>query len=198
MDELKKSPSRRIALATAGFGIALGALVAVSGCSTSAPGDASGLPSASATRSPNPSPTPSPDPTAVAEALAAEDAKSLPMPEEDIQDWAARTVPTIGAENYVTSSSGWLSEHSSPRLNNTYTNAPAGRYTVSIACLGGGPLGVSLQQLDQTEVGALLHPCDGSAQTVDIETASEGISTVLTNPLTAEPAVYAVALQTIP
>ncbi|WP_382306587.1 hypothetical protein [Herbiconiux sp. UC225_62] len=194
MDELKKSPSRRIATAAVGFGGALAALVALSGCTTTAPSDADDRPTLSETRSPEPSP----DPTAVAEALAAEDAKSLPMPQDDIQDWAARTVPNSDSESYFAGFSGWLSEHSSPRLNNTVTTAPAGRYTVSIACLGGGPLGVSVQQLDQSEVGATLRPCDGTVQTIDIETASEGISTVLTNPLTSDPAVFAVTFETAP
>ena len=181
-----------------GIALAVAVLAIVSGCTAELGDGGSAAPPTSATSSPTRGAVPTPDPTATAEALAAEDAARLPMAPDDIKDWAVSTVPTTGSEGYLTGYSGWLSEHSSPRTTSTFGPAPAGRYTVSVACVNGGPLAASVQQLDEAEVGALQHPCDGSVQSVGVETGTDGIVTVLENPVTSEPAVYAVSIARLP
>ena len=187
---------RKAVLTTLCAGAAVITLTGLGACTAQGAGDdgAGSTAAASSPASP-PAAEPTPDPTATARALAAEDATRLPMPQDDIAEWAARTVPPVGSDGYLTGYSGWLSEHSTPRTTSTFQPAPAGSYTLTIACLGGGPLAVSVQELDEQEVGALEHPCDGTVQTLEVVTASPGIRTVLANPVTADPAVYAVAVQ---
>lgn len=134
--------------------------------------------------------TPSPDPTAAAMAAAAADEKLLPLPVDDIKEWAKTAVPGVETEGHQSSYSGWLSEHSSPRLVNTDKTIDAGTYQVQLACRGEGTITVSVHPLD-TEPGEDAVVCQNSTIAFDASTPTPGLVSEFT--LDGAPTIYAMS-----
>lgn len=142
---------------------------------------------------PAPSPssaTPTPDPTAAAIAAAAADEKLLPMPVEDIRDWAEAAVPGTDTEGHQSTYSGWLSQNSSRHQTNTDHTIDAGTYQVQIACRGDGTLTVSVHPID-AEPEAEPVVCQNSTIAFDAATATPGLVSELS--VDGAPTIYALS-----
>jgi hypothetical protein len=171
--------SLRFASAVA-LSVASAAVVSLAGCT------ATGVPEASAT-----SETPVATPTTTASPTAAADgSERLPLPVDDIDDWARETLPTAGDAGYVSGFSGWLSQETSPNRSVTAQSLPAGTYTVRMACAGRSVLTVTALGVDDAELASERVDCSaGGSRDFTVTTTSEGVSTALG--LESEPIVYA-------
>lgn len=137
-------------------------------------------------------PTPSVDPTAAAMAAAAADEKLLPLPVDEIGEWAKTAVPGVETEGHQSSYSGWLSEHSSPRLINTDRTIDAGTYQVQLACRGEGTITVSVHPLDtEPDTGDEPIVCQNSTIAFDASTPAPGLVSEFT--LDGAPTIYALS-----
>jgi hypothetical protein len=117
----------------------------------------------------------------------------LPMPLAEIPGWAALTVATTGDAGYVSGSSGWLSQRTSPHLTSTDTSLPPGDYDVTVACHGESSLDVALLSVDDTALAATTVECDETPVALAISSAGTGLRTDLV--LAGSPVVYAISVQ---
>lgn len=166
------------------------AALAVSGCTASGDGTA---PSAGPTEIADPTATP--DPTAAAEAAAAADEALLPIPADDITDWAKKAVPGNEVEGYLGTFSGWISERSSPSQHSTFTSADPGQYVVTIACRGEGTLTISIRSVDDQPIGDGVA-CTNSTIAFERQSTGDGVGFRLTG--VGAPSIYAISFQRVP
>lgn len=173
--------SRRVA--TVGLVIAAG--LAVSGCTAEAP-DAG--PSASASPTPERSAAPTPGPEVAAEE------RMLPMPPEDIAEWAETAVPSSDAAGYATAWSGWMSAHTSAHHTSEFRSLAPGTYQGQIACRGDGTISLSAGDL---EVAPTMEPvvCTNATIAFDVTTTATGMQVDLG--LDGDPTIYAVSFVTV-
>lgn len=160
--------------------------VALAGCS--------GEPSASGEGSPSPSAsTSSSEPTATPD--AEEDEALLPVPVEDIADWAKTAVAGPDADGYVFGFSGWMSENSSANDVTTYTSLEPGSYQAQLACRGDGTITLATSELDEEPISEPIV-CANETIAFDVTTARTGVRFELA--LEGAPTVNAVSLVQAP
>ncbi|MGJ0389932.1 hypothetical protein [Microbacterium sp. CGR1] len=164
------------------IGLILAAGVALAGCT--------GEPVASPTGSPSPS-TPAPTPTQNA---ADADEALLPMPVDEIRDWAETAVPNTGDNGPSPILSGWLSENTSAHHVTDLTTQAAGAYQAQLACRGDGILTLTAGELD-AEPSAEPIVCANETIAFDITTAATGMQIVMD--LDGDPTIYALSLKQI-
>lgn len=142
-------------------------------------------PRPSATVSPSPSPTPTPD--------AAGDEALLPMPVEDIRDWATTAVPasTGGTGTGTGVLSGWLSQNTSAHHLTTFSSLAPGTYQGQIACRGAGTITLGAGEVDSDPSSGPIVCADGTTA-FDVTIEQTGMSVVLD--LEGDPTVYALSL----
>ncbi|KQR65016.1 hypothetical protein [Frigoribacterium sp. Leaf172] len=179
-----RSRSRVLAVLVIGVVVA----GAASGC-TGVPGDADG-------HSPGAGPSVAASPTAESETPsggAEADSDALPLPRDEIPDWAATALPPQGAAPRVIAQSGGLGPGTSTRLTVSAPEAPAGRYAVDVACLGAGTVTVHLTEPeDAASPDAPDATC--SDETISFEYDSSPDAPRLSLGLVGDPTVYAVAV----
>ena len=186
-------PSRRsqltvLSLRAAATGVAVVVAGLLAACTTSDI-DAGASSSPTSTASASPSAGGSEVPTDAAE----EDLGELPLPREDISDWAAGALPAPGAAERLVNQSGWLSDGTSSQLTVSAPEEPAGRYAVDVACLGSGTITVRLQEPeDPAAPGSPDATC--SDETISFEYDSSPDAPRVSLGLSGAPTVYAVAI----
>jgi len=159
------------------------ALVGISlgGC-TAQPTEAE-TPRPSATVGTSPSPTPTAD--------ASSDEELLPMPVEDIRDWADTAVPASTSDTGTGVLSGWLSQNTSAHHLTTFASLPSGTYQGQIACRGSGTITLAAGGIDRDpSVGPVA--CANTATGFEVSIDQTGMSVVLD--LEGDPTVYALSL----
>jgi len=142
------------------------------------------------TNAPSAPTAPTPDPTAAAIAAAAADEKLLPLPVDEIADWAETAVPGASTEGHHSSYSGWMSEHSSRHLTNTDNTIDAGTYQAQLACRGDGVITVSVHPVDAAPAGEPVV-CQNSTIAFDASTSTPGLVSEFT--LDGAPTIYALS-----
>lgn len=158
---------------------------AASGCTA---GTSEAGSSASPSASASPTPTEASEPTPGPEAAAEE--RQLPMPLEDIADWAASAVPGPDAAGYTAGWSGWMSEHTSAHHSSDLRSIAAGTYQGQIACRGEGTITLSAGDLDGSAASAPVT-CANSTIAFDVTTSATGLQVVLD--LEGAPTIYSVS-----
>ena len=124
---------------------------------------------------------------------AEEDLDELPLPREDISDWAASALPAPGAAGRLVNQSGWLSDGTSSQLMVSAPEEPPGRYAVDVACLGSGTITVRLQEReDPAAPGSPDATC--TDETISFEYDSSPDAPRVSLGLSGAPTVYAVAI----
>lgn len=152
---------------------------------------------------PSTPPTAQPTPTASSATPASDadaDAALLPIPVDEISDWAATAVPagqsgTGGAGTL----SGWMSQHTSANQRNTFASVDPGTFQGQIACRGEGTITVLAGDVEGEGEGDLegdsaTEPvtCRNSTIAFDVTTTRQGVRIDLG--LEGDPAMYAVSL----
>ncbi len=170
---------------TAEIVLTLLAGVALAGCTAGPSDSASGSPSPSVT---TPAPTPTPDAAKADEAL-------LPLPVDEISDWADTAVPGKDADGYSAGLSGWLSANTSAHQKSTLASQPAGVYQAQIACRGDGVLTVTAGDVDGDESAPAIV-CENETVAFDIATSATGMQFVMD--LDGAPTIYALSLIALP
>ncbi|MDR6167224.1 hypothetical protein QE367_001428 [Microbacterium paludicola] len=132
--------------------------------------------------------TPSPTPTSDART----DEQQLPLPVDEIADWAKTAVPRSSDTAVMGTLSGWLSEHTSPRQTSQFSSLPAGTYQAQVACRGGGTITVTAGPIDSASSGDPVT-CDNSTIAFDVTIEQPGVS--VTMDLVGDPTVYALSLE---
>lgn len=165
-------------------GLTIGALLtigaALAGC-TGAPTDAeTSAPPASA---PTSTATPTPD--------AESDEALLPMPVDEIADWAETAVPASDTGPGAGTFSGWMSEHTSAHHVTDFSSVESGSFQGQIACRGEGAITLGAGDLD-AEPSSDAITCENATIAFDVTTTDTGMSIVLD--LEGAPTVYAVSL----
>lgn len=167
-------------------GLILVAGVALAGCT--------GEPSGSDGVSPSPSASASsPTPTATPDAEA--DEALLPVPVEDIADWAKTAVAGPDTEGYVFGFSGWMSENSSAHDVTTFTSLAPGSYQAQLACRGGGTITLVTSELDEEDPSEPVV-CTNETIAFDVANTRTGVRFELA--LEGAPTVNAVSLVEAP
>lgn len=156
--------------------------VALAGCT--------GEPSGSSAGSPSPSSS-IPEPTATPDRAGADEAL-LPMPVDEIADWAKTAVPNSTADAYSAGLSGWLSENTSAHHKSTLQSQEPGAYLAQLACRGDGTITLSAGQIDE-EPSAEPVVCENETIAFDVTTTAIGMQILLD--LEGPPSVYALSLQ---
>jgi hypothetical protein len=168
------------------------ALLAVSGCT-----DGTDPAAMTPTTSPSvPIAAPTPDASAsIAAALAADEA-ALPMPSDQIAEWAAASVPQPGEGGAAASFHGWISRTNGPSTSTEYSSLPAGSYEVVLACRGDSALQADFSSTDGTAVASA--QCTGGSLTIPLTTPSPGLKMSLTLPEGGTPTVWAASFTATP
>ncbi|MER7447179.1 hypothetical protein [Microbacterium sp. NPDC097977] len=169
------------------IGLILVAGIALAGCT----GEPSGSPSGPASGSPSPSAS-TPAPTTTGDAADADEAL-LPIPADEIRDWAETAVPGAGAEGSSPILSGWLSENTSPHQKTFLQSQEAGAYQAQLACRGDGTITLRAGELDEEQPSAEPIVCDDETIAFDVTTAATGMQIVMD--LEGAPTIYALSLQ---
>jgi len=164
-------------------GLILAAMVGVVGCTPTADAERDASPAPSATTAATPDPTP--DPAA---------AEKLPIPVDEIPDWAKTVVQGSDADGYVGSLSGWLSEPSSAHYRSQFSSHEPGTYQAQIACRGDGTISASGGDLD-AEPPANPTQCTNATIAFDITTTSTGLKVDLD--LQGDPSIFSVSLRRV-
>lgn len=160
--------------------------VALAGCTglpTGAEKTASPTPSAS---SGQPAPTITPGTSAQSEA----DAARLPIPIDEIGDWAETAVPDSDVPGWAFGLSGWMGE-SSAHQGSTMQSLEPGAYQAQIACRGEGTITATIGELDG-EGDAGTAACTNGTIAFDVTTTRTGMQVLLD--LEGAPSIYAVSL----
>lgn len=164
------------------------------GCTIGSPdagGDGSGSPSptASATPSMTATPTPTPNPSVSAEAA------ELPIPPDEIADWAKTAVPGSEEEAYATGFSGWMSASTAAHHRTDFRSIEPGSYQAQLACRGEGTITLIAGELtDESELDGAGEPiaCTNSTIAFDVTTTGTGMRIDLD--LDGAPTIYAISL----
>ncbi|WP_424447201.1 hypothetical protein [Microbacterium arborescens] len=137
-------------------------------------------PSASATLSPSPTPT----------ADARSDEEQLPMPVEDIRDWAGTAVPQSSNLTGTGILSGWLSQNTSAHHVTEFASLASGSYRAQIACRGAGTITLTAGQIGSDPAIEPLT-CANGTTAFDVTIEQTGLSVTLD--LEGDPTVYALS-----
>lgn len=167
-------------------GLVLAATLAVVGCAPTTDADQEPSPSPTA----SPSASGSPDPAAE---VAAEE-RMLPMPPDDIADWAETAVPSSDAPGYATGWSGWMSAHTAAHHTSEFRSLAPGTYQGQIACRGDGIISLSAGDRDAEPT---MEPvvCTNGTIAFDVTTSTTGMTVELG--LEGDPTIYAVSFVTV-
>ena len=160
-------------------GLVLAAMVGMVGCTPTADAERDASPAPSATT------TATPDPAA---------AETLPIPVDEIPDWAKTVVQGSDTDGYVGSLSGWLSEPSSAHYRSQFSSLEPGTYQAQIACRGEGTISASGSDLD-AERSPNPTQCTNATIAFDITTTSTGLKVDLD--LQGDPSIFAVSLRRV-
>ncbi|MFN3950726.1 hypothetical protein [Microbacterium sp.] len=172
--------------------------IALAGCTGgSADAEPSQTPATTAVPAPDAS---SETPGSTAEGADAEaDAALLPIPVDDIREWAETAVPAPSAGTGAGALSGWLSQNTSSNQKNTFASVEPGTFQGQIACRGEGTITVAAGEVEGEGEGDLegdsaLEPvtCRNSTIAFDVTTTRQGVRIDLG--LEGAPAMYAVSL----
>jgi hypothetical protein len=178
--------------------IAIGTLataaVLLVGCTSGgvdAGGEGSPTPSPSASVTLTATPTPTPNPSVSAEAA------ELPIPPDEITEWAKSAVPSTEDDAYTAGFSGWMSASSAAHHTTDLRSVEPGSYQAQLACRGEGTISVVAGELtDDLDVigipGAQPIACTNSTIAFDITTAETGMRIELD--LDGAPTIYAVSV----
>ncbi len=131
------------------------------------------------------SPTPTIDPR------ADEEEAQLPLPADEIAEWAAEAVPAAGSPGHRTTSSGWMSEHSARQLTSTNTTLEAGSYQLQLACRGEGTITASVTTVDGAAAGEGTV-CSNATIAFDATIPEQGLVTTLVHD--GAPSIYALSV----
>lgn len=166
------------------IGLILVAGVALAGCTGEPSGSATASPSASSSSMP----TKTPDGAEADEAL-------LPMPVEEIPEWAQKAVPGSDSPGYVFGFSGWMSENSTADDVTSFTSLEPGTYQAQFACRGEGTIELTVSELDE---GSPSEPiaCTNETIAFDVTNSRTGVRFELA--LEGAPTINAVSLVTVP
>lgn len=154
-------------------------------------GERSGSPSPSASATPSPTATTTPTPNPSASAEAAE----LPIPPDEIADWAKTAVPGTDDEAYVSGFSGWMSASTSAHHRTDLQSVEPGSYQAQLACRGEGTITLTAGALTgDPEIPGAAEPiaCTNATIAFDVTTTDTGMRIDLD--LDGAPTVYAVSL----
>lgn len=165
------------------IGLILVAGVVLAGCT----GEPSGSATASPSASPSSTPTNTPDGAEADEAL-------LPMPVDEIRDWAETAVPSTGDNGPSPILSGWLSENTSAHQVTALQSQAAGTYQAQLACRGDGILTLTAGQLDEDPPAEPIV-CENETIAFDVTTTATGMQIVMD--LDGDPTIYALSLKQI-
>lgn len=160
--------------------------VALAGCSDEPSGSGEGSPSPSASAS-SPASTATPD--------ASSDEALLPVPVDEIADWAKTAVPGPDADGYIFGFSGWMSENSSANDVTTFTSLAPGSYQAQFACRGDGTITLTTSELDEESPSEPIV-CADETIAFDVTTARTGVRFELA--LEGAPTVHALSLVATP
>ncbi|QLD12497.1 hypothetical protein [Microbacterium oleivorans] len=138
---------------------------------------------------PRPSVSVSASPTPTAD--AAGDEELLPMPVEDIRDWATTAVPSSTSVTGTGVLSGWLSQNTSAHHLTTFSSLAPGSYQGQIACRGAGTVTLGAGEVDSDPSSGPVVCADGTTA-FDVTIEQTGMSVVLD--LEGDPTVYALSL----
>lgn len=164
------------------IGLILVAGVALAGCGGEPSGSGDGSPSPSTSAS-SPSPTATPD-SETDEAL-------LPVPVEEIADWAKTAVAGPDSDGYVFGFSGWMSANSSANDVTTFTSLAPGAYQAQLACRGDGTITLTTSELDEDSRSEPIV-CANETIAFDVTNARTGVRFELA--LEGAPTVHALSL----
>jgi hypothetical protein len=127
------------------------------------------------------------------EAEADRETLPLPLPPEDISDWAASALPGPVTAGRAVSQSGWLSAGTSPQLTVSGPEEPPGRYAVDVACLGGGTITVRLQEPeDPAAPDSPDATCSDETISFEYDSSPDAPRVILG--LSGDPTAYALAI----
>lgn len=161
--------------------LALGAL-GLAGCSGEMPTPATPAPTVSTV-----SATPTPD---AQSAAARSDEAMLPVPVDEISDWAETAVQPSEGTALTGRLSGWLSQNTSPHQRNSFATLPAGSYQAQLACRGSGTITMSAGGLDDDSPAATTT-CTSS--TIAFEVSITGTGMTIDLDLDGDPTIYAIS-----
>ncbi|MGN7948805.1 hypothetical protein ACTJKH_08680 [Microbacterium sp. 22215] len=164
------------------IGLILVAGAALAGCTAEPSGSATGSPSPSAS---TPAPTVSTDAADADEAL-------LPIPVDEIREWAETAVPGSDAEGTSPILSGWLSENTSAHHTTDLKSQEAGAYQSQLACRGDGVITLTAGGLDE-EPSVEPIVCENETIAFEITTTATGMRIAMD--LEGAPTIYALSLQ---
>ncbi|WP_312169231.1 hypothetical protein [Microbacterium sp.] len=182
---------------TIAIGTLATAAVLLVGCTSGgadAGGEGSPTPSPSASVTLTATPTPTPNPSVSAEAA------ELPIPPDEITEWAKTAVPGSKDEAYAAGFSGWMSASSAAHHTTDLTSMEPGSYQAQLACRGDGTITLIAGELTD-EPGTPVTAAPGSAEPIactnstiafDITTAETGMRIELD--LDGAPTIYAVSV----
>lgn len=156
--------------------------ILLAGCTGEPASPASPSPSASSA-----APTSTPTPGAAAEAEEA----LLPMPVEDIADWAKTAVPGSDAEGFAAGLSGWLGEKSSARQTSTLKSLAPGAYQAQIACRGEGVITVTTGEVDGEDAS---EPITCANETIAFDATTTATGMQVRVELEGAPSIFAFSL----
>jgi hypothetical protein len=161
------------------------AAVGVAGC-TAQTTDAASSPPPVASQAPSLSPTPAPTDD------ASSDEALLPIPVDEIGDWAETAVPPSESGALTGRLTGWMSQNTSPHQRNSFGFLEPGDYQGQLACRGGGTIVLSAGELDSESLADTVS-CDNSTIAFDVSIAQTGMTIDLD--LEGDPSIYAVSLK---
>ncbi len=140
---------------------------------------------------PQPSPSSTPSATSTPTADAETDEAMLPLPVDEIGDWAATAVPVSDTGTGAGPFSGWMSAHTSAHHRTDFRSLEPGMFQGQIACRGEGTITLSAGQVDaEASTGPIA--CTNETVAFDVVTTETGASILLD--LEGDPTVYAVSL----
>jgi hypothetical protein len=131
--------------------------------------------------------TPSPTPTDDARA----DEAMLPIPVDEIGDWAETAVPPSDSGALTGRLTGWMSQNTSPHQRNSFEFLEAGDYQGQLACRGGGTIVLSAGELGSESLADTVS-CDNSTIAFGVSISQTGMTIDLD--LEGDPSIYAVSL----
>lgn len=158
------------------------AAVGVAGCTAQTTDAATPPPVASP--APSLSPTPTDD--------ASSDEALLPIPVDEIGDWAETAVPPSDSGALTGRLTGWMSQNTSPHQRNSFGFLEPGDYQGQLACRGGGTIVLSAGELDSESLADTVS-CDNSTIAFDVSIAQTGMTVDLD--LDGDPTIYALSLK---
>lgn len=173
------TPSKRTTIG----GVLVLAAVSMAGCTGETP-------SADPAVSPTSLSSPSASPSASATASAPNGETLLPLPVDEIGDWAETAVPPSEGAALTGRLFGWLSQNTSPHQRNSLANLPAGTYQAQLACRGTGTITMSAGELDGDSPSAATT-CTNSTIAFEVSIAGTGMTIDLD--LDGDPTIYALS-----